>query len=324
MMASITISETLDNLYTTTWKHMKNSAVDNIFDATPFWAWMRDKGRLVTKTGGRQIEEALIYAKNDNVKWIGKGGTVVLEDYEFLTDAVFDWKYLVVPIVRFGTDEQKNRGKTKIFSLMDSKMTNAKMSLEDELESKLFANVATGDEIDGLQHLVQDDPTSSTTVGGINQSTYSWWQNKYKTMTGSSFSTNGIAEMRTMLNNVSQNKKNDRPDIIVTGQTVYEYYEEAAYDKLELSDMRMVELGFDNQVFKKIPMVWSPSCGTRMYFLNTNYLSFTYDPGMFFDMTEWKAIPEQVNDRTAQIATACSFLTNRRRTQGVIHTINTA
>jgi hypothetical protein len=324
-MAVRTFSQAVDNLYTTTWKHMKKEAVDNIFDATPFWAWMRDKGRLQTKVGGRQIEEALVYAKNDNVQWIGKGGTVPLNDYEFLTDAVYEWKYLTASMVRFGTDDQKNRGKTKIMDLMTNKMTNTKMSLEDTLETVLFAGAAAGNEIDGLQQLVADDGISdSGTVGGINPTTYSWWQNKNQTMTGSSFSTNGVGEMRTMVNNVSQNKQNDRPDIIVTGQTVYEYYEEEGLEKLDLASTRLVELGFDNQTFKGIPMVWSPSCGLRMYFLNTKYLNFTYDPGMFFDMTEWKPIPEQVNDRAAQIATACSFTTNRRRTQGVIHTIDLA
>ena len=31
--------------------------------------------------------------------------------------------------------------------------------------------------IPGLQHLIQDDPTSSETVGGINQATFDCWRN---------------------------------------------------------------------------------------------------------------------------------------------------
>jgi len=324
-MAVYSLTEAIDNLYTSTWQHMKGTAVDNIFTATPFWFWMKENGKLRTQSGGRHILEPLEYAKNDGVKFLGKGGTVSLNDREFLTEALFDWRYLVAPLVRFGVDDQVNRGKTKILSLVNAKLSNAENSLIDTLETTLFANVgAAGGAFDGLQHLVQDDPTSSTVVGSINQSTNSWWQNQKHTLTGVSFATSGVDEMRTMLNECANNRMKDRPDILLSGQVPYEYYEDAALAKLEIQNTKLAEMGFDHQTFKGIPMVWSPACGTRIYFLNTNYLSFVYDPAMFFDMTEWKPIPEQVNDRAAQIATACTTTTSRRRVQGVIHTIDTA
>lgn len=324
-MPVYSLTEAIDNLYTSTWQHMKGNAVDNIFTATPFWFWMKDKGRLRTQSGGRHILEPIEYAKNDGVKFLGKGGTVSLNDREFLTEALYDWRYLIAPLVRFGVDDQKNRGKTKILSLINAKLGNAENSLIDTLETTLFANVgAANGAFDGLQHLVQDDPTSSTVVGSINQNTNSWWQNKTNNMTGVSFATSGVDRMRTMLNDVTNNRLKDRSDIILTGQAVYEYYEDAAFAKLEIHNTKLAELGFDHLVFKGIPLVWSPECGTRMYFLNTMFLSFVYDPAMFFDMTEWKAIPDQVNDKAAQIATACTTTTSRRRVQGVIHTIDTA
>jgi hypothetical protein len=324
-MPVYSLTEAIDNLYTSTWQHMKGGAVDNIFDSTPFWFWMKDKGRLQTQSGGRHILEPLEYAKNDGVKFIGKGGTVSLNDREFLTEALFDWRYLIAPLVRFGVDDQVNRGKTKILSLVEAKLSNAENSLVDTLETTLFANVgAAGGAFDGLLHLVQDDPTSSTVVGSINQSTNTWWQNQLHDLTGVSFATSGVDEMRTLLNECANNRMKDRPDILVAGQIPYEYYEDAAFAKLEIHSTKLAELGFDHQTFKGIPMIWSPACGLRIYFLNTTFLRFVYDPMMFFDMTEWKPIPEQVNDRAAQIATACTMTTSRRRVQGVLHTIDMA
>lgn len=324
MGAVHSLTEAIDNLYTSTWQHMKGNVIDNIFDATPFWFWLRDKGRLKKQSGGRHILEPIEYAKNDGVKFLGKGGTVSLSDREFLTEAVYDWRYLVAPLVRFGVDDQVNRGKTKILSLIEAKLSNAENSLVDTLETTLFAGAgAEGGAFDGLQHLVQDDPTSSTTVGLINQNTHSWWQNKTNDMVGVSFATSGVDRMRTMLNDVTNNRLKDRSDIILTGQVVFEYYEDAAFAKLEIVNTKLAELGFDHQTFKGIPMVWSPACGLRMYFLNTRFLKAVYDPMMFFDMTEWKPIPEQVNDRAAQIATAITTTTSRRRVQGVIFDINT-
>ena len=322
---ALTLTESLDNLYTSTWQNMKDTVRDQIFDATPLWFWLKDKGKLKSVEGGRFITEPLQYAKNDSVSWIGKGGTVALNDFEFLTIAQFNWRYLVASIVRFGVDDQQNRGKNQILSLMNAKLDNAQNSLISTLETALAqASGAATNSIDGLQLLVADVPSGATTVGGIDPSAYTWWQNKTKSMTGLSFATNGIAEMRTLLNNCMNNLKSDAPDIICSGQTPYEYYEDTVLDYYRVTNNKLADAGFQNQTFKGIPMVLSPSiASTRMYFLNTNFISFVYDPMMNFDMTEWKPIPDQVNDRAAQIILAGSFTTSRRRCQGVMHTIDT-
>lgn len=323
MPASLT--EVLDNLYTSTWQHMRGEIIDNVFNSTPFWFWLKDKGKLRSVSGGRHILETLEYAENDGVGFIGRGGTVSLNDREFLTNAIFDWRYLQAPMVRFGVDDQKNRGKTRILDLAAAKMNNAQESLTTVLETTLFAGAGTeGGAFDGLSHLVADDPTAVATVGNIPQSTETWWRNKTDNLNAVGFGTNGTARMRTMLNNCQNNRMQDRPDIIVTTQTVHEAYEDNILDKFQIQDKKLADLGFENIKFKNVPLVWSPSCGTgRMYFLNTRYLSFVYDPAVYFDMTEWKAIPDQINDRAAQIVTACSFTTNRRRVHGVLYNINT-
>jgi hypothetical protein len=92
---------------------------------------------------------------------------------------------------------------------------------------------------------------------------------------------------------------------------------------LRLTNTKLADAGFQNQTFKGIPMVWTPTMTQRMYFLNTRFIEFIYDPMYFFDMTEWKSIPNQPNDRAAQIELACSFVTSRRRVLGVLSTINT-
>jgi hypothetical protein len=323
MPASLT--EVLDNMYSSTWQHMKGEVIDNIFDSAPFWYWLKEKGKLKSVEGGRHILETLEYAENDGVGFIGRGGTVPLNDREFITQAVFDWRYLQAPIVRFGVDDQKNRGKTRIFELVKAKLNNAQESLISVLEEKLFAGAGEeGGAFDGLQLMVADDPTAAASVGQIPQATETWWRNKTANMTGVSFATNGTAYMRTLLNNCQNNRKQDRPDIILTGQTPYEYYEDNVLDKFQINDKKLADLGFENIKFKNIPMVWSPECAnTRMYMLNTRFLSFVYDPAVFFDMTEWKAIPDQINDRAAQIITACSMTTNRRRVHGVLRGIDT-
>lgn len=321
------LTEFLDNLYTTTWQNMKSDAADNIFDATPFYFHMKDMNKMEPVEGGRWIGEPIVFDKNDQITWISKGGTVTLADFEHLTVAKYDWRYLVAPIVRFGIDDQQNRGKNAIMSLINSKIETTNLSLEDTLETTLFAGSgAATDAMDGLQLLVPDDPTSSTSIGGINQSTNTWWRSKTDNMTGVSFATSGIDRMRTMYNNVSQNKRNSAPTIIMSGQTPFEYYEDnAVTNYYRINNNKLADAGFETLNFKGVPMAWSPACAnTRMYFLNGRHLKIVFDPMLFMDMTEWKAIPAQPNDRAAQIMSAMQLVTNRRRVHGVMHTIDTA
>ena len=315
------LSEVLDNLYVSTWKIIKKDLADNIFDSTPLFAWLRMKGRIEDQVGGRHIEMPVIYRKNERVKWIKRGGTVSLADQEFMTETKWDWKFLVAPIVRFGVDDQMNRGKAQIFNYVAAKLENAQLSLEDNLETTLFASTTT-DGFDGLQKLVADAPGTGV-VGNIDPNLDSFWRNKFQTMASSSFGTNGVNNMRAMVNNTSQNKKNDRPDIIISGQDPYEYYEDAILGKYQFENKALADLGFQSQTFKGIAMTWSPANTDRMYFLNTRYLKVIRDPGLWFDMTPWKDIPNQVNDKAAQIISALAFVTNRRRVQGVIFSIDT-
>lgn len=323
-MAYPTLTEQLDNLYTTTWEHRKGMAHDNIFTATPFWFWLKEKGKFRTEEGGRFIMEPLEYAANDSVSWITKGSAVSLNDYEFLTESKWDWRYIVGSIVRFGVDDQQNRGKAAIMKLMTRKMDNTENSLVDTLETALFG-AQSGNSIEGLQNLVPDDPTASDDAGSVDPSTYTWFRNQQINATGRSFAVYGVADMRTLLNNCSESRMRDRPDIIVSGQTPYEYYEDETMEQKQIVNKKLGDAGFTNIEFKGIPMVYSPACSNaRMYFLNTNFLYFVYDPMLNFDMTEWKAIPDQVNDRAAQIVLACAFIVTRRLCQGVYHTIDTA
>lgn len=326
------ITEFLDNLYTTTWYMQRDGVADNIFTGTPFWFWLKEHGGFDTAEGGRKIKVNLRYAKSENLKWIGKGGTVNLQDQEHLTSAFYDWRYFTDSIVRYFTDDQQNRGKAAAINLVDSKIEMSKDSQIDELEERLFGTeadgLATGElYMLGLRDIVPDDPTTSASeLAGIDPSVHTWWRSKSINMNSVSFATNGIDRMRTMYNNCMQNLRMDAPDIIVTGQTPYEMYEAEVEEQKRIVNKTLGDAGFENIEFKGVPIVWSPKGKSnnvdRMYFLNTKFLKFIYDPYAYFDMTEWKPIPNSF-DRAAQIITACQLVTQRRMCHGVIYNINT-
>lgn len=324
------LTEALDNLYTTTWQNMKDTVADNIFDATPFWFWLRKNGGMDTEEGGRFLTEPIRYAKND-VEWTTKGSTVTLADKEFLTVAKYDWKYLVTSIVRFMQDDQQNRGKNQILSLMQAKLDNARDSMTDELEIRLM-NGTTTNAINGLPDLIDTTPATGT-VGGIDGAVDTWWRNQAMDFaadfTNGFTGNNGQQAMMQFLIRCMNNRTQDAPNLILGDEHTYAMYYDSVLDFKRIVNKTMGDAGFQSIEFNGIPVVWSTAitadtdvdANKRLYFINTRFLKFRYDSMLYFDMTEWKSIPDQVNDRAAQIVCAGNLVTGRRRVHGVIHNI---
>lgn len=316
------ITEALDNLYTSTHKKRLKGIADQIFDGTPLWFWLRANGGLATQEGGRAIEFNISYGKSDRIKYIGKGGTVDLSDQEFISTGIEDWRYLTDSIVRFHADDQKNRGKSKVLSLLDAKITMSNESLRDQMEVDI-QGAQSGLSFNGMQDLISDDPTTGT-LHNIDSATNTWWRNQVDTMTGVSFGTDGQKRMRTMLNNCSKNLGNQGVDIMSTTQSIFEQYEDSILEQKRIVNKKLGDAGFENIQFKGKPLIWSPQAlAEHMYFFNTNFMKFYYDPMDFFRMTDWKSIPNQVDDRAAQIITTGNLITTRRRTLGVLQGIDT-
>ena len=71
-----------------------------------------------------------------------------------------------------GLEEVKNSGKERIINHLEAKIDNLEKSLSNQLAESLFSDGTTAKEIGGLRFIVADDPTASSTVGGIAQNTY--------------------------------------------------------------------------------------------------------------------------------------------------------
>jgi hypothetical protein len=318
-MALPSRTETLDDLYTSTWNNRKKDVVDQLFKATPVYDYMRKQGAIkFDGTGGRYLEIPLSYAKNDTVTSLSKGDTISINDTAFLTTAQYEWKFVAGSIVRYYTDDAKNKSKSAHFKLIDAKLDNLKRSLVDKFETYMFGDGTGngGKDPEGLLSLV--DPTPATgTVGNINAATYSWWRNQQAAGSGAA-SIYLLTDMRTMFNNCSKGQATETPNYIVTTQTMYELYEDEVVEQKQIVNKTSGDPEFDSVYFKGVPLMWSSQCTSGyMYFLNTDYISMIVDPDIFFTPTEWKSIPNQL-DRVMQIVCKCNIVTSRRASLGVL------
>ena len=314
-------TQTVDNLFVTTWAERKSSAVQQAFLKTPIAFWLKNKDRVESVVGHTRIEIPLEYGSNDTTRWIGKGSTVPINDAELLTMAYEVWKYVSTSIVRYMTDDQQNRGKAQLIRLIDTKIGAAERALWEEFEKVFWADGTGSLEPNGLANLIATDPTTGT-VHGIDRSVRTWFRNQTKTATGAA-SVYLISDMRTLLNNCLRYAKAEIGDyFIATDQTSYELYEDETMEQKRIVNQTLADAGFENVQFKGRPMMWSPSAiAGQMRFINTNNIKLVVDQDYFMDMTEWKPIPNQVHDRTAQILCTLNMVVNRPIVHGVLHTI---
>jgi hypothetical protein len=327
-MPTPSLTESLNTMYTSTWYLRWKSIVDNIFTSTPFWYMLTKRGKRSTQTGGRSIEIPLEYAKNTTVRFLGKGGTVDLEATDPLTVVHWNWKYLTGHIIRYFADFQQNRGKAQLIKKVNADIDNLQKSLIDVMEARLFSD-GTGDSgyaIDGLGNIVAEDPTSSTTVGNLNQSTYTWWRNQYQDMSSYPASIHLRKRMNIKFNDAGKwgQGVSRFPDLIVCAQNVHEFYESEALEisRIMISDKKLADLGFGDSAYKGRPMTWSPSCTSgSLYMLNTNNLEWIADPIENFTLGDWLPIINQPRDVVAHSMAVGNLICSNRAKQVVMFDI---
>lgn len=311
-----TRTETLNTLYSSTWRQVRPGITDQIFDATPLTAWLSAQGRRrFDDSGGRYIDCNLQYATNSSITWIGKGGVVPLQDIDMVKPAKWDWYWMAGNLMRFNVDEQMNRSRSSIFNMAKAKFDNLKQSMSSEMETTFFQTTKSNAlSFDPLGVSVYSTPTTGT-VAGIDRATDTWWRNQYKSFTAP-FAVNGSADMLNLWNNCSIG--NDHPDFIITDQTSHELYESTIEPKYYTQNRAMAELGFSGCSYKGIPFEFSPSCTSGyLYMLNSKYMEMVFNPSMYFEMTEWKPIPDQPFDKVAQIVVQGNLIFTSFRMQGV-------
>lgn len=347
MATPITETFSWDAVASTTIANYRPTMHDNIFNdlVVLFWLRMNDKKRMVD--GGTRIEETLMYEKNSTAKNYSDYDVLDTTPQDGITKAFYDWKQVAASISISRMEERKNSGKHAIMSLIGSKTVQAELTIKDLLNQQLIGDASSATEENwggdtagfekyfrGIANFVQSDPTASHVVGGINQSTETWWQNQYLDSTVGVWSTNnaGLAEMRTMYNLCS--KGNDHPDFLLCDQYTFEEYEAMIAGNLRYLDTRFGDAGFVNLTFKNATVTydeWFASMSTaqlanaggagnglgRMYFLNSKYISFVVDTQTDLIHSEFVR-PANQDAKTSQIMLYGELTSGNRRRLGVI------
>lgn len=323
-----TISTTISNLTASTFDNRRAGLANSIFRFYPFFTLLSEKGRLDTMTGGQYAEYPIQMAKNTTTRFIGRGGSVPLDDTEFMEVARYSWSTMATNVTSYFYDSRINRGKGKILDIVSKKVDNAMQSIADQCEEALADNPPAGPTpLTPITDIVKSASTTSGTTGGLTRNA-TYWYNQATSLTGLSHSVYMIPYLRTLMNTCSIVGEGIKrlPDILLTNQTVYEYYEDELMEVNIITNKAIDDLGFGGGIkFKQATLVWSPcfSSLNSIFVLNSNNIKVQIDPIANLKMTPWKDIPNQPFDKVAQIVLVCQLGCDCLVNQGVLHTIDT-
>jgi hypothetical protein len=253
---------TYDQISAITEKKFVPKLVDNIFDSNPLLK--RAKEKFYEKVdGGERIIVPLNYAQTTATGWYSGAETLSTTGSEEITAAEYTWKQLYANIIISGLDERKNSGDAQILNLVKQKTMIAEKTMADQLGTGLYSAGTNAKSIVGLGSIIN----TSSTVGGISQTSYSWWQGQLD----SSTTTLSLSAMQSIFNLASID--NDTPSVCMTTRTIYNLYYALLQPQQRFMDKNSASAGFSSLMFNGIPVIVDSHCvAAGMYFLNEKYL----------------------------------------------------
>jgi hypothetical protein len=309
-MLSTYLASTVDSVLTTTLANYRETLIDNIFDDFVYLWWMREKGKVRKEDGGTSIVEHLLYEKSTAGGWYTGYDPLDLTPQEGMRPAEFLWRQCAYSITISRLEERMNSGKSRMINLLQAKTYQAENTIKDAIASALFAATRASKAIETLVDLVD----SSTTVGGLSRTTYSWWQST-ETASGS-FASQGISDMRTLYNTISSSAGKDHPDLIITTRAIYEYYEAALLPQVRYQSLDMADAGFESLRFKGSDIVYDQYATSGViYMLNSKYINLVIDKETDFVTTPFIK-PSNQDGKSAQILFMGNVTVNNPRRLG--------
>lgn len=251
-----------DQISAITLKYYVPKMYDNIFNSNPLL--QRHKKKSYEKVdGGTSIMVPLNYAAPTAAGWYSGYDTLSTTDNDQITAAEYQWKQLYQNISVSRLDELKNSGDAAILGLVKNKVKIAEKNMEDLLGTGIFSNATDAKSIIGLRQIL----STSNTIGGIAQSTNSWWQSNVDSTT----TTLSLATMQTQFNLATINSA--CPSVLIGTRSLYNSYYALLQPQQRFSDSDTASGGFASLLFNGAPFIPDSHCpSSNLAFLNEDYI----------------------------------------------------
>lgn len=286
-------NSTFTELVSTTLRNHPSVVNDNVSANNALYTRLRKKGKIKKLSGGYEIVRTLDYAENSTYQRYSGLDTLNIGASDVLSAAKFDWMQAAVNVVASGRELRINSGKEQMIDLAKARLNNAMRTAANNMSIDLYSDGALSNQIGGLASIIQTAGTG--TVGGIDSSTYTFWQNKFREISGSNAWTKSTikGEMNALWLNLVRGT--DKPDLIVSTHDFFAAYWEALQDLQRYATADSAEAGFQTLKYNSADIIFDnnsnfTTTGEKMYFLNTEYLELVEHVD-----ADWKQADDKVS-----------------------------
>ena len=269
-------NSTFTELVSTTFRKHRKEIKDNLSNRNALLKYMMKRGNMRLDDGGLTIVTPVDYAANSTYQRYSDWDTLNIAQSDVISSAEYQWRQIALNVVASGREKRINSGDSRIINLAKAKMKNAIRSFNNSFSSDLYSSGSLTNQINGLQAIVAD--VNTNTVGGIDASTWTFWQNTVTdasvlSVTPSATTIENGLMLPTWLN--LDRGPDDQPDLIVADNTYYTYFEGSQTSIKRYMDSSKANAGFVSLKYKNADVIFDGNSGiptTHMYFINTNYL----------------------------------------------------
>lgn len=273
-------NSTFTELVTTTYRKHSKEIKDNVSKNNAFLRRLMMKGMKRTEDGGLSIVEPLDYAQNGTYQRFSGYDVLNVSASDVLSAAEYQWRQIAINVVANGQELRTNSGESRIINLAKSRMKNAIRTFKNNFSVDAYSDGTLPNQVNGLQALVSDSGTG--TVGGIDSSTWGFWQNKVQSAAAPLQGGGAITPSATTIESLmlplwlAQTRGDDQPDLIVADNNYFTFFEQSQTPLKRYNDTSKGDAGFVSLKYKNADVIFDGGSGipaNRMYFLNTDYLS---------------------------------------------------
>jgi hypothetical protein len=194
----------------------RRKIADNVTKNNALLTHLKEKGRVLTVSGGNIILEELAFQENGNAGYYSGYDLLPVAAQDVLSAAQFSLKQAAVPVTISGLEKLQVGGKEEMIDLMKARLDVAESTLSNIITQGCYGDGTTfnGKSIVGLDAAVESTATASqtSTYGGISRTTWSFWRSS---CTSASATINTAATCQAVVNTAWADvvRGADQPDL---------------------------------------------------------------------------------------------------------------
>lgn len=320
-----TLFTVFTELVTTTYRNHKKEISDNVSEHNALYRRLTTKGRVRREDGGLSIVEPLDYAENSTYQRYSGYDPLNVAASDVLSAAEFPWRQQATHVTASGLEIRSNSGENRITNLVKSRIKNGQRTMANNLSEDFYSSGSLTNQIGGLQSLIADAGTG--TVGGINSSTFTFWQNTLQSAAAPLQGGGAITPSATTIESLMLplylrcTRGADTTDLIVASEDYFTFYEQSQttlkrYAPEDNGKGGMISMKYKNaDVFFDSAASGIPSA--HMYFINTDYVNVVVHQDADMEiMPEMRAINQDAI--VIPIIHQCNLTISNRKRQGVL------